>query len=51
MNDDDLAALTVHVVKVVVEHSFHDVAVVVVEEEDDAVVVAEAGQEEEGIQS
>ena len=47
MNDDDLAALVVHVVKVAVGHSFHDF--VVVEDDDDAAVVvaaAEAGQEE-----
>ena len=48
MNDDDLAVLTAHVVKVEVEHSFHDV---VVEDDDDAAVAAAAGQEEGGNQS
>lgn len=52
MNDDDLAALVVHVVKVEVGHSFHDVVVVVVVEDDDdaavVVAVAEAGQEAAG---
>ncbi len=48
MNDDDLAALVVHVVKVEVGHSFHDV---VVEDDDDVAAVVAAGQEAGGIQS